>query len=185
MPLHRSSGFRPIGEILARQVLPGLCSALRYPLRVSRLGTVSFVDDHDTSQFDRTIVLGECTTPEDAMTIAAQRVSRDDIRVGEDDTLRFEARIAAIHDSTYGLVLAGEIRARLISWQQPVSSDAQARHIVREAGHLRGMAFAACERSDDRLARNLRYRASLLETRLVDRGWRETAAELLSLPRAA
>src|SRR5690606_27089501 len=79
MSLHRSSGFRPIGEILARQVLPGLCSALRYPLRVSCLGTVSFVDDHDTRQFDRTIVLGECTTPEDAMTIAAQRVSRDDI----------------------------------------------------------------------------------------------------------
>jgi len=47
---------------------------------------------------------------------------------------------------------------------------------------LRGSASAAC---DARSARNLRYRASLLETRLVDRGWRETAAELLSLPRAA
>lgn len=182
MSLHRSSGFRPIGEILARQVLPGLRSALRYPLRVSCLGTVSFVDDHDTSQFDQTIVLGECTTPEDAMTIAAQRVSRDDIRVGEDDTLRFEARIAAIHDSTYGLVLAGEIRARAILWQQPVISDAQARRIVSEASRLRGSASASC---DARSARNLRYRASLLETRLVDRGWRETAAELLSLPRAA
>lgn len=161
MSLHRSSGFRPIGEILARQVLPGLRSALRYPLRVSCLGTVRFVDDHDTSQFDRTIVLGECTTPEDAMTIAAQRVSRD---------------------STDGLVLAGEIRARAILWQQPVISDAQARRIVSEASRLRGRASAAC---DARLARNLRYRASLLETRLVDRGWRETAAELLSLPRAA
>src|SRR5690606_41455678 len=127
MSLHRSSGFRPIGEILARQVLPGLRSALRYPLRVSCLGTVSFVDDHDTSQFDRTIVLGECTTPEDAMTIAAQRVSRDDIRVGEDDTLRFVARIAAIHDSTYGLVLAGGIRARVIVRQHAVLRYGQPR----------------------------------------------------------
>ena len=182
MPLHRSSGFRPIGEILTRQVLPELSNALRYPLRVSCLGTVRFVDDHDADEFDRTIVLGECASPEDAMTIAAQRVSRDDIRVGEDDTLRFEARIAAIHDSTYGLVLAGEIRARAIVWQQPVISDAQARRIVSEASRLRGSASAAC---DARSARNLRYRASLLETRLVDRGWRETAAELLSLPRAA
>jgi len=182
MPLHRSSGFRPIGEILTRQVLPGLRSALRYPLRVSCLGTVRFVDDHDADEFDRTIVLGECASPQDAMTIAAQRVSRDDIRVREDDTLRFEARIAVIHDSTYGLVLAGAIRARIIVWQQPVTSDAQARRIVSEASRLRGSASAAC---DARLARNLRYRASLLETRLVDRAWRETAAELLSLPRAA
>ena len=47
------------------------------------------------------------------------------------------------------------------------------------------MAFAASERSDSQFARKLRYRASLLETRLVDRAWRETAAELLGLPQAA
>src|SRR5690606_39433459 len=88
----------------------------------------------------------------------------------------------AIHDTTYGLVLAGEIRARAIVWQQPVISDAQARRIVSEASRLRGRASAAC---DARSARNLRYRASLLETRLVDRGWPDAAAGLLSLPRAA
>lgn len=185
MSLHRSSAFRPIGEILARQVLPGQRSALRQPLRISCLGTVSFAGGDDADAFDRNVILSECASPEEAMTIAALRVSRDDFRVGCDDTLRFEARIAAIHDSTYGLVLAGEIRAEVIAWQQPVASDAEARRIVREASRLRGMAFAASERSDSRFARKLRYRASLLEARLVDRAWRETAAELLSLPRAA
>ena len=35
------------------------------------------------------------------------------------------------------------------------------------------------------LARALRFRAALLEARLVDPLWRETAAELLWLPQAA
>src|SRR5690606_39805637 len=76
-------GFRPIGEILARQVLPGLRGALRYPLRVSCLGTVRFVDDHDADQVDLTIVLGECASPEDAMTRSEER------RVGKEGNYRW------------------------------------------------------------------------------------------------
>mgnify|MGYP007079480732 CR=1 FL=1 len=66
-----------------------------------------------------------------------------------------------------------------------MASDAEARRIVTEASRLRGMAFAASGGNDAASARDLRYRASLLEARLVDPFWRETAADLLRLPRAA
>lgn len=112
-------------------------------------------------------------------------MSRGDIHAGRDDTLRFRPRIAVIQDSEYGLVLAGEVRAGIILWRQPVASDAEARRVVTEASRLRGMAFAASGRGEHGSARDLRHRASLLEARLVDAFWRETAAELLSLPRAA
>ncbi|MEF9606309.1 hypothetical protein O4J55_29855, partial [Paracoccus sp. PXZ] len=83
------------------------------------------------------------------------------------------------------LVLAGEVRAGIVLWQQPVASDAEARRVVTEASRLRGMAFAASGRGDAASARDLRYRASLLEARLVDPFWRETADELLRQPEAA
>ncbi|WP_210403983.1 hypothetical protein [Pararhodobacter marinus] len=54
-----------------------------------------------------------------------------------------------------------------------------------EASRLRGMAFSASGDGDHASARDLRLRASLLEALLVDPFWRETAADLLSLPRAA
>jgi hypothetical protein len=87
-----------------------------------------------------------------------------------------------IQDSALGLFLAGEIRAGVILWQQPVASDTEARRIVTEAGQLRGMAFRAVSTGE---ARRLRYRAAVLETRLVDPFWREAAADLLRLPQAA
>jgi hypothetical protein len=87
-----------------------------------------------------------------------------------------------IQDHDHRLVLAGEIRAGIILWQQPVSSYAEARRIVTEASRLRGMAFRAVASTE---ARALRYRAAALEARLVDPFWRETSADLLRLPQAA
>ena len=134
---------------------------------------------------DRKVVIGECPSPEDAMTVASQRVARGDVRIGSDDTLRFRPRIMIIQDSDKDLVLAGAVRAGIVLWQQPVASDAEARRVVTEASRLRGAAFAAPGRGDAASARDLRFRASLLEARLVDPFWRETAAELLRLPQAA
>ena len=119
------------------------------------------------------------------MILASQRVARGDIRVSADDTLRFHPRIVVIQDGDLGLVLGGEIRAGIVLWQQPVVSDVEARRIITEASRLRGLAFAASGRVDHSAARDHRYRASLLEARLVDPYWRETAAELLHLPQAA
>jgi len=119
------------------------------------------------------------------MILAGMRVARDDIRIGQDDTLHFRPRLIVVQDNALGLVLAGDIRAGVILWQHPVASDREARRIVTEASWIRGLAFAASGRGDHRSARDLRYQASRLEARLVDPLWRETAADLLRLPQAA
>ena len=185
MTLSRHDSFRPVGQILAAEVLPRLLLVQKFPLRVSCIGTASYDVDVDACGFDRSFPLGEGPSPEEAMTLAALRVSRGDIRAGADEALRFRPRLAVIQDREHGLVLAGEIRAGIILWQQPVASDVEARKIVLEASRLRGMAFAAQGRGDHGSARDLRYRAGLLEARLVDPLWREAAAELLTLPQAA
>ena len=185
MTLSHHPGFTSVGDIITRDVLPRLHHAQRLPLRISCIGTALYDGLGDADRFDRKVVIGECPSPEDAMTVASQRVARGDVRVSSDDTLRFRPRIVVIQDCDQGLVLAGTIRAGIILWQQPVASDAEARQIVTEASKLRGAAFAAAGRGEHGPAREYRYRASQLEARLVDALWRETAAELLRLPLAA
>lgn len=184
MTLARQSRAAPIGAILASHVLPALQRAQKFPLRISCIGTASY-DGMESEAFDQNVSIGECPSPEDAMSVASLRIARGDIRVGTDDMLRFRARMIVIQDSDQGLVLAGTVRAGIILWQQPVASDAEARQIVTEASKLRGAAFAAAGRGEHGPARDYRYRASQLEARLVDAFWRETAAELLRLPLAA
>ena len=177
-----SETFRSIGQILAADVLPALYRAQKLPLRISCLGVASYDASDTANSFDRVIPLGEYPSPEDAIQAAALRLSRGEICTEPDSFPYFQPRIMLIQDHDQRLVLAGEIRAGIILWQQPVASDAEARRIVTEASRLRGMAFRATDAGD---ARRLRYRAAALETRLVDPFWRETAADLLRLPQAA
>ncbi len=178
--------FRPIGQILATEVLPALYRAQKLPLRISCLGVASSGansgPEDDVDSFDRMIPLGECPSPEEAMRFAALHLSRGNVCTGPERFPHFRPRIMLIQDSDHGLVLAGEIRGGIILWQQPVVSDAEARRIVTEASRLRGLAFRTSAPAE---ARELRYRAALLETRLVDPFWREAAADLLRLPQAA
>ncbi|RJL15810.1 hypothetical protein [Paracoccus siganidrum] len=185
MTLSRQAGLIPIGEIVAREVLPRLRHAQKLPLRISCCGAVGYHGLDDADGFDRMAVIGECPSPKDAMMIANRRVAHGDIRIDTDDTLRFRPRIVIIQDRDLGLVLAGEIRAGIVIWQQPVASDTEARRVVTEASRLRSIAFSASGRGDAASTRDHRARASLLEARLVDPYWRETAADLLRLPRAA
>lgn len=186
MTISRHDTFRPIGQILSADVLPALYRSQKLPLRVFCLGTAGYHGgDDDADGIDRTIELGKCPSPEEAMQLASLRVARGDTQRRLAGMRRFRSRIAVIQDREYGLVLAGEIRASAILWQQPVASNAEARRIVTEASRLRGMAFAASGRGHHGSARDLRFRASLCEARLVDPFWRETAAELLHLPQAA
>lgn len=182
MILSRHDTFRPIGQILAIDVLPALYRAQKLPLRISCLGVASTGAGDDAGSFDRMIPLGECPSPEEAIRFAALRLSRSDICTGPDSFPHFRPRIMLIQDRDHGLVLAGEIRAGVILWQQPVTSHAEARRIVTEASRLRGLAFRT---SAPAVARELRYRAAVLETRLIDPFWREAAADLLRLPQAA
>lgn len=182
MTFVRSETFRSIGQILAADVLPALYRAQKLPLRISCLGVANYDASDAASSFDRMIPLGECPSPEEAIQAAALRVARGDICTGPDSFPSFQPRIMLIQDRDQCLVLAGEIRAGIILWQQPVASDAEARRIVTEASRLRGMAFRALDPGD---ARRLRYRAASLEARLVDPFWRDAAADLLRLPQAA
>jgi len=174
--------FRSIGQILAADVLPALYRAQNLLLRISCLGVASHDAGSDAERVDRVIPLGECPTPEEAMSLASLHLSRGEISTGSDSFQKFCPRIMFIQDRAQRLVLAGEIRAGIILWQQPVSSDTQARQIVTAASKLRGMAFRAPDPAE---AHALRYRAAVLECRLVDPIWRETAADLLRLPQAA
>ena len=182
MTFVRSETFRSIGQILAADVLPALYRAQKLPLRISCLGVASYEASDAANSFDRMIPLEECPSPEEAIQAATLRVARGDICTGPDSFPYFQPRIMLIQDHDQCLLLAGEIRAGIILWQQPVASDAEARRIVTEASGLRGMAFRATDPGD---ARRLRYRAAALEARLVDPFWRETAAGLLRLPQAA
>ena len=182
MTFARSETFSSIGQILAADVLPALFQAQKLPLRLSCLGVASYDASDAANSYDRVISLGERPSPEEAIQAAALRLSRGDICTGPDSFPYFQPRIMLIQDRDQRLVLAGEIRAGIILWQQPVASDAEARRIVTEASRLRGMAFRASDPGD---ARRLRYRAAALETRLVDPFWRETSADLRRLPQAA
>lgn len=182
MTFVRSETFRSIGQILAVDVLPALYRAQKLPLRISCLGVANYDASDAANSFDRMIPLGECPSPEEAIQAVSLRLSRGDICTGPDSFPYFQPRIMLIQDQDQRLVLAGEIRAGIILWQQPVASDAEARRIVTEASRLRGMAFRASDSGD---ARRLRYRAAALEARLVDPYWREAAADLLRLPQAA
>jgi hypothetical protein len=182
MTFARPDSFRSIGQIVTIKILPALRQEQKMPLRVSCLGLVSHGDGDDAESFDRVIPLGEASSPEEAMQLAALRLPRGDVCTGPVSFLRFNPRLMLIQDREHGLVLAGEIRAGLILWQPPVASDAEARQIVTEASRLRGMAFRA---SDPVEACVLRHRAAVLEARLVDPAWREIVADLLRLPLAA
>ena len=182
MTFARSETFRSIGQILAADVLPALYRSQKLPLRISCLGAASYDASDAANSFDRVIPLGEYPSPEDAIQAAALRLSRGDICTEPDSFPYFQPRIMLIQDRDQRLVLAGEIRAGIILWQQPVASDAEARRIVTEASRLRGTAFRTSDPGD---VGRLRYRAAALEARLVDPFWRETSAELLHLPQAA
>ena len=182
MTFARSETFRSIGHILAADVLPALYRSQKLPLRISCLGVAGFDASDTGNSFDRVIPLDECSSPEEAIQAAALRVARGDICAGPDSFPYYQPRIMLIQDHDQRLVLAGEIRAGIILWQQPVACDAEARRIVTEASGLRGMAFRATDPGD---ARRLRYRAAALEARLVDPFWRDAAADLLRLPQAA
>lgn len=182
MTFARSETFRSISQILAVDVLPALYRAQKLSLRISCLGVASYDASDAANSFDRVIPLGEYPSPKEAIQAAALRLSRGDICTGPDSFPYFQPRIMLIQDRDQRLVLAGEIRADIILWQQPVATDAEARRIVTEASRLRGMAFRALDAGD---AIRLRYRAAALETRLVDPLWRDAAADLLRLPQAA
>jgi len=182
MTFARPETFRPVGQILAASLVPASLVAARLPLRISCLGKVNQDAGDYALDCGRLVPLGECDRPDVAMRIASLSLSSGEICAGSANLPLFRPRIMLIQDRDHGLVLSGEIRADTILWQTPVTSDSEARHVVIEASRLRGMAF---RETDAAAASKLQDRAAVLEGRLVDPFWRETASDLLRFPQAA
>lgn len=90
-------------------------------------------------------------------------------------------QLLAILDRDERLVLAGAASDHAVAWCHPVTSAAEARGVVTEASQLRAQAGRAAAWGESDLAAQLRYRADLLDARLVDPLWRAFAARALQV----
>ncbi|MGN7709704.1 hypothetical protein [Agrobacterium radiobacter] len=170
--------FAPVGKIAFDQLIAHLRSGARYPLRVAMIGTATFIDDDPVAEpisYDRTISFAECGSIHEALVAAGSTIARDDIQYSAGSAVRYAPRIVTVTDRDGCLVAAGEVCSRTIEWCEPVKSDSEARMIVTEASRLRGRTFVENGADYSHAARDLRFNASILEGRLVDRFWREPA----------
>lgn len=172
----------PVDKIAFDQLIAHLRIAARFPLRIAMIGTATFIDGDPTAEpisYDRTIPLAECGSIHEAVVTARTTIARDDIQCSAGSAVRYVPRIITVTDRDGCLVAAGEVYGRKIEWCEPVKSDGEARIIVTEASRLRGRAFVESGANHPHVARDLRFNASMLEGRLVDRFWREPARAAL------
>ena len=90
-------------------------------------------------------------------------------------------QLLAILDRDDRLVLAGAASGHAVAWCHPVTSAAEARGVVTEASQLRAQAVRAAGWGEPGLGQRLRYRADLLDARLVDPLWHAFAARALQV----
>ena len=178
----QAAAFIPAKKITFDELVSHLRSAARFPLRIVMIGTATFIDDDPQAElifYDRTVHLAECGSLQDAIITAETRIAHADIKGSAGAGVRYSPRIVTVIDREGRLVVAGEVRAQNISWCDPVTSDGEARIVVTEVSQLRGKAFAEASSDNSDAARCLRFRAGVLEGRLVDSIWREPAREAL------
>lgn len=171
--------FTPISTTTAvAQVVAGLAMAGRFPLVVNCLGDLEFPaarPAHAGHAIEQTITLARTTSLEEAIAHAENSIEEDVITAVPEGASGFVARLIVIQDGEKSLVLAGKVHARSISWCPPVATDGEARLVVQKASRIRADAAFEAGRNNARAARQLRFRASVLEGRLVDPFWRATA----------
>lgn len=177
-----ASTFTSSAKLPFDQLIAHLRLAAKYPLRITCFGVATFVDDDpeaDAISFDHVLRLAECRSLDGAIAEAERCIMQGDCKGADTDAWTYTPYVIAIHDSEGGLVAAGEVRMGAVRWCQPVMSDGEARKIVTEASRLRGLALSEAKHNDHDAARSLRFSASVLEGRLVDRFWREPARAAL------
>lgn len=153
--------------------------ATRLPLRVCGQCRAHWDDAAlDQLRFDREVDLGTFGDLAAAMAKAGTSVAPGLIAAGRDPDLRLVPQFVTVFDADYCLVLAGEVKAGLIAWCAPVTSDAEARRVVSEACQLRAEARAAVDAGNPTGADALIFRARVLEGGLVDPFWRDLARSL-------
>jgi len=127
----------------------------------------------------RAVVLSQCDTLVDAIAYI-ENVARYETIKADDSAVSFVPRLFIIADGEQNHVLAGEPYEHGIRWCDPVASDGEACLVIQQASKLRGEAMRETEAGRSRVARELRFRASVLEGRLVHADWRQQVwSELL------
>lgn len=162
----------------AAQVVARLTQASRLPLLVTCLGDIEFLASGSARGIlasERMVMLTRTTCLDEAIAHASNRIEEDAVTALPHDASGFVARMIVIQDDEKCLVLAGKVHARSISWCPPVTTDAEARLVVQKASRIRACAAFESARNNADAARQLRFRASVLEGRLVDPFWRATA----------
>lgn len=162
--------------------IAALAAARKYPLRITCLGEVRYPEDdpvYGSYTVVQTVELGQCDSLAEAIASVERFAGQDRFETGDDDAMGFEPRLFVIIDSEQCQVLAGEPWRRGIRWCDPVASDGEARLVVAKASKLRGEAAFEAGWDNHSTARDLRFRASVLEGRLVHADWRQTARAAL------
>lgn len=171
--------FTPISATTTiAQVVAGLARASRLPLVVTCLGDVEFPGGclaHGRSAFEQTVILTRTSCLDEAIAHAETRIGEDAITALPEGAGGFVAKLIVIQDDEKCLVLAGKVHARSISWCPPVTTDGEARQVVEKASRIRADAAFQADWHNTQAARQLRFRASVLEGRLVDPFWRAAA----------
>ncbi|WP_312531327.1 hypothetical protein [Paracoccus sp. (in: a-proteobacteria)] len=180
-----TEGFRSAGRVLISQALAQLQLAQRYPLTVSCSGEARYLDSElEQWALERSVSLGTYESLAAAMMLVTTRLARGDITCGDDPALHFTPQLIAVVDAEHGLVLAGEVSNRHVTWCQPVTSDAEARSVVTLACRQRAEVQRLADLGKHAEASLLRRQAAANEGRLVDPFWRD-AAQLALLQRRA
>lgn len=170
--------FVPISTAtMVAQAVAGLARASRFPLSVSCLGDLEFDGGlaHGGQSTEQTVILTRATCLEEAIAHAETCIEDDAITELPDGASAFVAKLIVIQDDEKCLALAGKVHERSVSWCPPVMSDGEARLVVQKASAIRSGAAYEARRSNQLAAHRLRFRATVLEGRLVDPFWRATA----------
>lgn len=159
-----------------------LAAARKLPLRIVCLGEARYLEGDDHSGVyaaPRAVTLAECDSLGSAIA-SIERIARQDrIEIGDHSAVSFLPRLFVIQDDEQCQVLAGEPRDGTIQWCDPVTTDGEARQVVQAASRLRGQASVEAAANHHDEARSLRFRASVLEGRLVHACWRSAARAAL------
>ena len=159
-----------------------LTAARKLPLRITCLGEARYAGnnpDLDSCTLIRTVDLGQCSSLDDAIACVERLSGRDHLETGEGDAMTFKPRLFVVIDGEQCQVLAGEPSHRSVRWCDPVASDGETRLVVAKASKLRGEASSEARRDNAASAQDLRFRASILEGRLVHADWRQTVRAAL------
>ncbi|MGO3130299.1 MAG: hypothetical protein ACTIJQ_00810 [Alcaligenes sp.] len=140
-------------------------------------GNVEYAEDdpvYGSWWTPRTLFLGQCGLIEGAMSLATARVSHHDFDLTDArEALGFAPELIVIRDRGQRLVLAGQVRGDTVIWCIPVASDDENDQIVKEVAELRSEASYEAGWDNFSTAEGLRFRARVLEGRLVDHVWRD------------